>query len=208
MSLGMRVPINRRRWEAEWSLTGHTVHVENLAEAVDFPEGRLLAQRHGNRDHPGAPLLREGVPIGVILISRTRCALSDNQIALLNTFARSARHPIENVRLFNEIQERTHELEQSLEEIRALGEVSPRRQLPSTWDRSTATRSPSRPLSSAMRTPDSSTSISRRGASYRTTASWNASEEFVKAIQSAQITLGREPPAAALERKPVQIPTF
>ena len=49
---------------------------------------------------------------------------SDKQVALVKTFADQAVIAIENVRLFQEIQERTRELQLSLEEVRALSEVS------------------------------------------------------------------------------------
>src|SRR5213079_2844660 len=49
---------------------------------------------------------------------------TDKQIELLTTFADQAVIAIENVRLFEEVQTRTRELAQSVEELRALGDVS------------------------------------------------------------------------------------
>src|SRR5207342_3346088 len=70
------------------------------------------------------PLLREGVPVGAIVIRRLELRpFTDKQIALLKTFADQAVIAIENVRLFQELQERTSELAESVEEMKALGEV-------------------------------------------------------------------------------------
>src|SRR5262249_16413722 len=73
----------------------------------------------------GVPLLREGKPVGVIALVRSTCRpFSDKQIELVKTFADQAVIAIENVRLFDEVQARTRELAQSVEELRALGEVT------------------------------------------------------------------------------------
>jgi GAF domain-containing protein len=78
----------------------------------------------GYRTHLGVPLLREGIPIGVLILSRkTVRPFTDKQIELLTTFADQAVIAIENVRLFDELQARTNELTHSVEELRALGEV-------------------------------------------------------------------------------------
>jgi signal transduction histidine kinase len=100
-----------------------TIHVRDLAQALaEYPE--TTAARYGVQSALAVPLLREGVALGVIRISRTEIRpFTDNQIALLQTFADQAVIAIENVRLFTELQARTQELTRSVEELRALGEV-------------------------------------------------------------------------------------
>jgi signal transduction histidine kinase len=69
-------------------------------------------------------LLREGVPIGVIVLARQRIEpFSDKQIALVRTFADQAVIAIENARLLGALRERTDELARSVEELKALAEV-------------------------------------------------------------------------------------
>ena len=72
-------------------------------------------------------MLREDKLIGVITTWRREVRpFSEKQVALVKTFADQAVIAIENVRLFQEIQERTRELQLSLEEVRALSEVAAR----------------------------------------------------------------------------------
>jgi signal transduction histidine kinase len=68
----------------------------------------------------GVPMLREGVPIGVLSLTRRDVRpFSDKQIELASTFADQAAIAIENVRLFDEVQARTRDLTKSLDELRS-----------------------------------------------------------------------------------------
>jgi len=79
------------------------------------------------------PLMRDGQPLGAITVARRVVRLFTNsQIALLQTFADQAAIAIENVRLFTELQARTHQLTRSVDQLTALGEVG--RAVSSTLD--------------------------------------------------------------------------
>src|SRR5207302_632531 len=73
MSSGPRLPIDRNSVAARAILERRTVHVADIegAEGEDFPDTRARAAAAGQRGTLAAPMLREGAPIGVILLRKT-----------------------------------------------------------------------------------------------------------------------------------------
>jgi PAS domain S-box-containing protein len=104
-------------------LEGGIAHIPDvLADAeYEFREGQKLG---GYRAALGVPLLREGSPSGVILLMRPEARpFTPKQIELATTFADQAVIAIENARLFEEVQARTAELQESLEYQTAISDV-------------------------------------------------------------------------------------
>src|SRR5258707_6139460 len=116
-----RWPISRKWVAGRAFLDRKSVHVHDMlsAEGDEFPDTRERARRTGTRTYLCVPLVREGTSIGAIVLRRTEVhPFSDKQIALLQTFADQAVIAIGNVRMFEQVQERTKELAASLDELR------------------------------------------------------------------------------------------
>ena len=130
------IAINIDKWpiSRDWSsgrafIDRATVHVPDIfaEEARDFTSSRELSERSGGmgvRSVLAVPLLRENESIGTILLRRQEMRpFDEKQIALLQSFADQAVIAIGNVRLFDEVQARTRDLSESLQQQTATAEV-------------------------------------------------------------------------------------
>ena len=126
------IPLDLERWPLKptW-VTGRVVlerrpiHIEDaFTIGDDYPDGYAQAVRFGHRSLIVVPLIREREAIGAVIVRRTEVRpFSEKQMAVLQTFADQAVIAIENVRLFDEVQARTRELQESLEDQTATSDV-------------------------------------------------------------------------------------
>ena len=109
------------------------IHIDDIAKHADeYPVAAALASRGAPAGSGGMlwranlvmPLMREGEAVGVIGLRRAEAVpFSEGQIELLKTFSDQAVIAIENVRLFDEVQARTRDLEESLQQQTATADV-------------------------------------------------------------------------------------
>ena len=104
------MPITPERGNASGRalLEGRTVHIPDVEADPDYS---FDTAGTGFRSVLGVPMLREGAPIGVLALARSDVRpFTDKQIDLVSTFADQAAIAIENVRLFEEIQDKNRQL--------------------------------------------------------------------------------------------------
>jgi len=111
--IALEMPVDRGSAVGACVLDGQMLHLPDLEQAVEqYPRIRQLGLKLGYHSGIYAPLLREGRAIGAISVVRREAgAFTEKEVALLKTFADQAVIAIENVRLFNEIQEKSLQLE-------------------------------------------------------------------------------------------------
>ena len=182
------------------------VHVPDVLGDSQY-EAKDAARTAGYRACLGVPMVREGQVIGAIFVARTEPGLfADTQIQLLMTFADQAVIAIENARLFEEVQNRTRELSQSVEELRALGEVS--QAVNSTLDLETVlTTIVGRAVQLSSTDAGAIYVFDEERKEFRLHATYGMSEAMIAAITGRHIGLGdANIGAATTQRKPIQVP--
>ncbi len=202
-------PIARGSMAGRAVVERKTIHIHDMAAESDeeFPVGREMHRRYGLRTILATPLLREGIPIGAIVILRKEArAFSEKQVALVKTFADQAVIAIENIRLFQELQARTNDLARSVEELKALGEVS--QAVSSTLDLQTVlTTIAARAVQLSGTSGGVIYEYDEAKQEFQLTATHGVEGEVIEARRAAPIRLGDGAVGrAAALRAPVQIP--
>ena len=112
--IGATLPLVRGSAPARAVIEREVVHIRDLGliDESEYPISLDLYRKHGHRSLLCVPLLREGLPLGVITLRRMEeGGFSEAEVALLRTFADQAAIAIANTRLFEEIQQKSSQLE-------------------------------------------------------------------------------------------------
>jgi GAF domain-containing protein/anti-sigma regulatory factor (Ser/Thr protein kinase) len=191
--------------------TKQIIHIADITTETGYIQGdramASLADAGGARTLLVVPMLKENELVGAIAMYRQEVRpFADKQIELVGNFARQAVIAIENVRLLKELRDRTTELARSVEELKALGEVS--QAVNSTLDLQT--------VLSTIVTKAVQLSATEAGAIYtfdearqefRLRATYGMSEAMIQAIAGQHITVrDANMGIATTQRRPVQIP--
>src|ERR1700687_1888110 len=187
-----RQPISRQWASGRAVVDRKPIHGHDLLapEGEEFPDAREFARRTNVRTVLSVPLLRENQSIGSIVLRRTDVQpFSDKQIALLQTFADQAVIALGNVRLFEEVQARTNDLQESLEYQTATSDVL------QVISRSTFDLQPV--LETLAKTAgglceaDSALISNREGEAYRVAAAFSFSPQYDAFIRGRVLPAGR-----------------
>jgi signal transduction histidine kinase len=186
-------------------LEGRAIQIDDIEADPGFTYA-TAKQVGGIRTMLGVPLLREGLAIGVLVLTRTVVEpFSSKQIELVTTFADQAVIAIENVRLFDEVQARTRELAQSVEELRALGEVS--QAVNSTLDLETVLNTI---VSKATQLADTEAGAiyvyDPASKEFRLRATYGMSDELLAAMQDQHAPLSHAVGVLTAKGEPQQVP--
>jgi two-component system, NtrC family, sensor kinase len=183
-------------------LERRVIHIHDITVDTEYQHSAI-----GYRTLLAVPLLREQTALGAIAIWRRDVKpFSDQQIALVETFADQAVIAIENVRLFTELQARTHELTRSVGQLTALGEVG--RAVSSTLDLETVlTTIVSRAVQLADLEAGAIYEYDEAAEMFHLRATQNLPEEFLEIARPLALPKGEGATGRlAVTREPVQIP--
>jgi signal transduction histidine kinase len=187
-----------------WINEHGTLHIPDVNAQTDFLN---LGFRTDTRTFLAVPLRQKGEFIGALVARRIEVRLfTPAQIKLLETFADQAVIAIENVRLFKELQERTRELVESVEEMKALGEVG--QAVSSSLDLETVLETiVSRAVDLSGTDCGVIYEFDEATQEFNLRASHRMEPEAVEGLRAARIKLGEGATGqAAMTRAPVQIP--
>jgi signal transduction histidine kinase len=187
-------------------MEGRTVQVPDVLADADYSYIEP-AKEAGYRTFLAAPMMREGQPTGVLVLARRRVEpFSERQVELISTFADQAAIAIENVRLFDEVQKRTEDLSESLEQQTATADVL-KVISRSTFDLHTVLDTL---LKSAARLcdADQGTITQRKGDIFYRSVAYGFSNDFLQYVkdQPVEATRNTGTGRALLEGKVVHIP--
>jgi len=189
--------------------TRQAVQIADIQTDSEYPKDDPLAKV---ADHEGVrtllvvPMLKENELLGAITILRQEVRpFTDKQIDLVTNFAKQAVIAIENVRLLNELRARTTELAQSVEELRALGEVS--QAVNSTLDLETVLNTI---VSKATQLADTEAGAiyvyDQVSKEFRLRATYGMSDELLTAMQDQHAPLSRAVGVLTAKGEPQQVP--
>ena len=187
-------------------LEGKTIHIPDVLADLEYT-GAGYQTRGEYRSSLAVPLLREGETIGVFTLMRLAVRpYAEKQIELVTTFADQAVIAIENVRLFEEVQARTRELAQSVEELRALGEVT--QAVNSTVDLGTVLTTIVAKATQLSGTEAGAIYVfDDANQEFRLRATYGLDDTFVAELTGHHFHLGETAISEAAERRvPIQIP--